>query len=147
MRTAKAQIGLRGCAVRSWPSLSANRSSWHYRMYQWRANARTWLRMRGLNLNLCISCAFEDVFSLDVAQMMLGSVVPEGQKTIYALMSKKCQQGVIFRDPRLETKTKRTDGRKGIRTGNVKTVNLTPPPPPHTHTHTHTHTQEGYKVQ
>ena len=40
MRTAKAQIRLRGRAVWSGHSLSADRIIWHHRMYQWRANAR-----------------------------------------------------------------------------------------------------------
>ena len=39
-RTTEAQIRLRGRAVWSGPSLSANRISWHYGMYQWKANPR-----------------------------------------------------------------------------------------------------------
>ena len=40
MRTAKAQIRLRICAVWSGPSVSANRIIGYYRMYEWRAKAR-----------------------------------------------------------------------------------------------------------
>ena len=31
-------------------------------MYQWRANNRMGLRMRGMNLNLCILRMFEDIY-------------------------------------------------------------------------------------
>ena len=71
MRTAKAQIRLRGCAVWSEPSLSAKRIIWHYRMYQWRANAWMKLCMLGMTMNLCILRMFEDTFSLDVAYIVL----------------------------------------------------------------------------
>ena len=40
MRTAKAQIRLRISAVWSVPSLSANRTTRYYRMYEWRSKAR-----------------------------------------------------------------------------------------------------------
>ena len=40
MRTAKAQISLHICAVKSGPSLSASRIIGHYRMYEWRAKAQ-----------------------------------------------------------------------------------------------------------
>ena len=51
MRTVKAQISLRIRAVWSGPSLSAYRIIGHYRMYQWRANIRMRLRMRGMNVH------------------------------------------------------------------------------------------------
>ena len=40
MRTAKAMIRLRICAVWSWPLLSCNRVIGYYRMYEWRTKAR-----------------------------------------------------------------------------------------------------------
>ena len=64
MRTAKAQIRLRGCTVWSGPSLSG-----YYRMYQWRTNARMSLCMRGMNLNLCILRMFKDACLLHVAHL------------------------------------------------------------------------------
>ena len=44
MRTANAQISLRGCASWSGPSLSANKIIGYYRMYKWRAKTRMILR-------------------------------------------------------------------------------------------------------
>ena len=67
MQTAKAQIRLRCCAVWSGHLLSANRIIWHYRMYQWIANARMRLRMHRMNRNQCILHMFEGTFWLEAA--------------------------------------------------------------------------------
>ena len=74
MRTAKSQIRLRIRAVWSGPSQSANRD-WTLqnicRMYQWRANARMILRMRGMNLNMRILCSETYFLTDDVAVHMI----------------------------------------------------------------------------
>ena len=67
MPTVKAQISLR--ITWSGFSLSAKRIIGHYRMYQWRWNARMRLRMRGMNPNLCILRMFEDMVSFDEAHV------------------------------------------------------------------------------
>ena len=63
MRTAKAQISLCICAVWSGPSQSAYRIIERHRMYQWRANVRMRLCMRGINLNLRLLRIIEDLFA------------------------------------------------------------------------------------
>ena len=62
MWTMKAQISLRIRAVWSGPSLFTNRITGHNKMYEWRENALMRLRMRGMNLNLCILRMLEDTF-------------------------------------------------------------------------------------
>ena len=65
MQTLKAQISLCIPAVRSGPSLSANRIIGHYRMYQWKANA--WMRLCPCVVWILIF--WETLFSLGTAQM------------------------------------------------------------------------------
>ena len=56
MGTAKAQISLRIRAVRSGLSLSANRITGRYRMYEWRAKARMIIFAHAQDdLNLCVA--------------------------------------------------------------------------------------------
>ena len=61
MRTAKAQISLRIRAVWSWPSLSVNRSICHYRMHQWKANARMRLWACVGWIWICVFCACSNI--------------------------------------------------------------------------------------
>ena len=65
MRTAKALIRLRECAVWSGPSLPANRIRGHYRMYLWTANARMKSCACVGWILICILRMKEDTFSLN----------------------------------------------------------------------------------
>ena len=68
IQRAKAQISLRIGAIGSGPLLSANRLIRHDRTYQLRVNS--YVRMRGMYLNLCILRMVEENFSPGAAHQL-----------------------------------------------------------------------------
>ena len=70
MRIAKAQISLRTRAVWLKTSLSANRISGYYRMYEWRAKGEMILDHVQDDPNMRILRMFEGTLSLDAAHLL-----------------------------------------------------------------------------
>ena len=69
MRTAKAQISLRICAVLSGPSMSATIIIGYYRMYEWKAKAQMIFRAAQDDLNLRNLRMCKGIFLLDAANI------------------------------------------------------------------------------
>ena len=91
MQKAKAQISLRIRTLWSGPLLSANRIIGHYIhvKYQKRANPNETLRMRGMNLNLCILRMLEDTFSLEAAQLSLRSKLSYSFQKLFSFTNRQ----------------------------------------------------------
>ena len=97
MRTAKTQISLRIRAVWSGPSLSANRISGYYKMYEWRAKARMILCACAGWSDSTHFCMFEGTFSHDAAHKCLCTGTTDIDYDSYTRLCSYCPFVIIGR--------------------------------------------------